>query len=60
MSRTTEHLPTHMPTRNRPANLGASLDDHTSRLDAVEKVTGRTILETCSNQERGSASGSSS
>ncbi len=34
------HLPTVMPTTNRPINLGTSLDDHTSRLDGVAKVTG--------------------
>lgn len=37
----TDHIPTHMPTSNRPRNLGASLDDDASRLDAVAKVTGR-------------------
>ncbi len=35
------HLPTRMPTANRPANDGKSVDDDTSRLDAVAKVTGR-------------------
>lgn len=34
------HLPTVMPTTNRPRNLGKSLDDDTSRLDGVAKVTG--------------------
>lgn len=36
-----EHLPTVMPTSNRPANLGSSVNDDTSRLDGVAKVTGR-------------------
>jgi xanthine dehydrogenase YagR molybdenum-binding subunit len=30
-----------MPTRNRPRNLGKSMNDDASRLDAVAKVTGR-------------------
>jgi xanthine dehydrogenase YagR molybdenum-binding subunit len=30
-----------MPTGHRPQNLGASINDETSRLDAVAKVTGR-------------------
>lgn len=34
-------LPTRMPTTNRPANAGKSVDGDTSRLDAVAKVTGR-------------------
>lgn len=34
------HLPTHMPTMNRPQNMGTSIDDQTSRLDGVAKVTG--------------------
>jgi len=33
--------PTEMPTKNRPANDGASMNDHTSRLEGVAKVTGR-------------------
>lgn len=35
------HLPTHMPTKNRPINDGSSMNDHASRLDSVAKVTGR-------------------
>lgn len=35
------HTPTVMPTDNRPINSGTSIDDNTSRLDAVAKVTGR-------------------
>lgn len=35
-----DRIPTSMPTDNRPGNLGASMDDDTSRLDAVAKVTG--------------------
>lgn len=34
-------LPTSMPTTNRPINAGASMNDDTSRLDGVAKVTGR-------------------
>jgi xanthine dehydrogenase YagR molybdenum-binding subunit len=34
------HVPTSMPTANRPINLGASLNDDTGRLEAVAKVTG--------------------
>jgi xanthine dehydrogenase YagR molybdenum-binding subunit len=34
-------IPTYMPTNNRPINMGASMNDDTSRLDAVAKVTGR-------------------
>ena len=41
MSETQEHVPTYMPTANRPINLGRTLDDQSSRLDAVAKVTGR-------------------
>ena len=37
----TPHIPTTMPTANRPANRGASLNDDTGRLDALAKVTGR-------------------
>lgn len=35
-----QHVPTQMATSNRPLNLGKSMDDDTSRLDAVAKVTG--------------------
>ncbi len=41
MTRPQEHIPTAMPTDNRPRNRQASLNDDTSRLDAVSKVTGR-------------------
>ncbi|NNM27451.1 MAG: xanthine dehydrogenase family protein, partial [Phycisphaerales bacterium] len=41
MSEQRDHLPTIMPTSNRPINAGAALDDDTARLDAVAKVTGR-------------------
>lgn len=34
-------MPTHLPTSNRPLNAGTSMDDDTSRLDAIPKVTGR-------------------
>jgi xanthine dehydrogenase YagR molybdenum-binding subunit len=33
-------IPTNMPTTNRPINAGTSVNDNTSRLDAVPKVTG--------------------
>lgn len=33
--------PTSLPTTNRPINKGASLNDDTSRLDGVAKVTGK-------------------
>lgn len=36
----TEIVPSFMPTTNRPANAGSSINDDTSRLDAVPKVTG--------------------
>ncbi|MCA9297825.1 MAG: xanthine dehydrogenase family protein molybdopterin-binding subunit, partial [Phycisphaerales bacterium] len=36
-----ERIPTYMPTSNRPHNMGAALDNDASRLDAVQKVTGR-------------------
>ncbi len=36
-----ERIPTSMPVDNRPANLGKSMNDDTSRLDAVAKVTGK-------------------
>jgi len=35
-----DQLPTEMPTTNRPINAGASMNDDTSRLDGVAKVTG--------------------
>jgi len=35
-----EHLPTRMPTTNRPANAASAIDVDASRLDAVAKVTG--------------------
>lgn len=41
MNRPGESIPTLMPTDNRPANRGASMDDDTSRLDGMAKVTGR-------------------
>ncbi len=34
------HIPTVMPTSNRPLNAGAAINNDTSRLDAVAKVTG--------------------
>ncbi|MGH7242709.1 MAG: xanthine dehydrogenase family protein molybdopterin-binding subunit [Phycisphaerales bacterium] len=34
-------IPTQMPTANRPMNMGQSMDDNTSRLDGVAKITGR-------------------
>ncbi len=37
----TQRIPTNMPTQNRPMNLGDSMNDDASRLDAVAKVTGR-------------------
>jgi xanthine dehydrogenase YagR molybdenum-binding subunit len=40
MPDTTQRIPTHMPTDNRPANMGVSFDDDTSRLEGVAKVTG--------------------
>ena len=40
MADQTTHVPTIMPTTNRPINNGASLDDDTSRLDGIAKVTG--------------------
>ncbi|MBN8598372.1 MAG: xanthine dehydrogenase family protein molybdopterin-binding subunit [Planctomycetes bacterium] len=33
-------IPTDMPTTNRPMNMGQSMDDNTSRLDGVAKITG--------------------
>jgi xanthine dehydrogenase YagR molybdenum-binding subunit len=41
MSAESRHIPTVMPTGNRPQNAGMAIDDDTSRLDAVAKVTGR-------------------
>ncbi len=41
MADETTHLPTHMPIENRPRNISRSVNDHTSRLDGVAKVTGR-------------------
>lgn len=35
-----EHVPTEMPTSNRPMNAGSAINDDASRLDAVAKVTG--------------------
>lgn len=34
-------VPSNMPTTNRPLNAGSSLNDNTSRLDGIAKVTGR-------------------
>jgi xanthine dehydrogenase YagR molybdenum-binding subunit len=34
------HVPTNMPTDNRPINAGRSMDDNASRLDGIAKVTG--------------------
>ena len=34
-------VPTMLPTMNRPLNAGSSLNDDTSRLDGIAKVTGR-------------------
>ncbi|MBL8887306.1 MAG: xanthine dehydrogenase family protein molybdopterin-binding subunit [Phycisphaerales bacterium] len=33
-------IPTDMPTTNRPMNMGQSMNDNTSRLDGVAKITG--------------------
>ncbi|MHC4101534.1 MAG: molybdopterin cofactor-binding domain-containing protein, partial [Planctomycetota bacterium] len=41
MSRDRQHIPTVMPTENRSRNLGKTINDDTSRLDAVAKVTGQ-------------------
>ncbi len=35
-----QQTPTYMPTANRPINAGTSMNDNTSRLDGVAKVTG--------------------
>src|SRR5215813_10757460 len=34
-------VPTLLPTTNRPLNAGSSLNDDTSRLDGIAKVTGK-------------------
>ncbi len=39
-----KHIPTNMPTMNRKANLGKTLNDDTSRLDGVAKLTGSAIF----------------
>ncbi|MHC4991970.1 MAG: hypothetical protein ACYTGC_13430, partial [Planctomycetota bacterium] len=36
-----DQVPTSMPTDNRSANAGKSMNDDASRLDAIAKVTGR-------------------
>lgn len=36
-------IPAHMPTSNRPLNLGSSMADQASRFDAVAKVTGAAV-----------------
>jgi len=36
-----EHIPTRMPTGNRPANAESAIDGDASRLDAIAKVTGK-------------------
>lgn len=41
MMRPGEQIPTLMPTDNRAGNDGTSMDDVTSRLDGIAKVTGR-------------------
>lgn len=38
---TTPHMPTDLPTTNRPMNAGSSVNDNASRLDGPAKVTGR-------------------
>ena len=38
-----QHIPSFMPTANRPHNLGKTINDDTGRLDAVAKVTGRAV-----------------
>ena len=38
-----DNIPTDMPTANRPMNMGTSMDDDTSRLDGVAKVTGAAV-----------------
>lgn len=40
MKKSPDQIPTVMPVSNRPINMGKSLNDDTSRLDAVAKVTG--------------------
>ena len=49
MSDTKEHVPTVMPTGNRPRNLGKTINDDTARLDAVAKVTGRACCNPVQN-----------
>ncbi len=39
-----QHIPTVMPTTNRPRNAGGSINDDTSRLDSVAKVTGKAMF----------------
>ncbi len=41
MRKPDERIPAFMPTTNRPQNMGKTLADQASRLDAVAKVTGR-------------------
>lgn len=41
MPATPPFAPTSLPTDNRPRNAGSSMNDDTSRLDGVAKVTGR-------------------
>ncbi len=41
MNESRDQVPTAMPTSNRPINLGSAINDETSRLDGVAKVTGR-------------------
>ncbi len=40
---TQSHTPTHMPTTNRPINMGKTVADQASRLDGIAKVTGRAM-----------------
>ena len=40
MKNSPDQIPTVMPVGNRPINLGQSINDDTSRLDAIAKVTG--------------------
>ncbi len=41
MKTSPDQIPTVMPVSNRPINMGKSINDDTSRLDAIAKVTGR-------------------
>ena len=41
MTESGPHIPTRLPTANRPGNLGIAMNDDAGRLDAVAKVTGR-------------------